>query len=273
MAGFLSTLSRRLAATDRPPLESAAAPGMPLQVMCYERADDLGFGVPVVTRALASALFSPIGARGAAGSGGFCIRSIRSARAADRVALTVDGWCALAPPAVEHDALSCPIRISSWAADPSLDNSQVGAELMATGTVQLWPATPVASALIEDRRVAGVRLVDQGTARDGAPASGFVPGMDVRAALTVIGDGPVGNVGRQIDDAFGMPEAAPARLGARMKMRGLPEHAAPPGTVLLFSYPGPDLRLLWSTTRTASSASRAVVVRQSCARRICTSAG
>src|SRR5512138_1037104 len=52
MAGFLTTLSKRLAATDRPPLESAASPGMPLQVMCYERADDTGFGVSgVVTRA------------------------------------------------------------------------------------------------------------------------------------------------------------------------------------------------------------------------------
>src|SRR5512133_3296196 len=52
MAGFLTALSRRLAAADRPPLESAASPGMPLQVVCYERADDLGFGVSgVVTRA------------------------------------------------------------------------------------------------------------------------------------------------------------------------------------------------------------------------------
>lgn len=52
MAGFLTTLSRRLAAADRPPLESATAPGMPLQVVCYERADDPGFGVSgVVTRA------------------------------------------------------------------------------------------------------------------------------------------------------------------------------------------------------------------------------
>ena len=52
MAGFLTTLSRRLAAADRPLLESAASPGMALQVVCYERADDPGFGVSgVVTRA------------------------------------------------------------------------------------------------------------------------------------------------------------------------------------------------------------------------------
>src|SRR5215208_5472690 len=52
MAGFLTTLSRRLAAAEKPPLESAASPGLPLQVVCYERADDPGFGVSgVVTRA------------------------------------------------------------------------------------------------------------------------------------------------------------------------------------------------------------------------------
>ena len=38
-AGFLSTLEKT------PNLESAACPGMPLQVICYERADDVGFGV------------------------------------------------------------------------------------------------------------------------------------------------------------------------------------------------------------------------------------
>src|SRR5512133_1288236 len=51
MAGFLTTLSRRLADAEKAPLESAAAPGMPLQVVCYERADDASFGVSgVVTR-------------------------------------------------------------------------------------------------------------------------------------------------------------------------------------------------------------------------------
>ena len=50
--GFLTTLSR---ATQDPAqqsyLQSRVMPGLPLQVLCYERADDLGFGVSgVVTR-------------------------------------------------------------------------------------------------------------------------------------------------------------------------------------------------------------------------------
>src|SRR5512134_113919 len=45
MGGFLTTLSRA-------GLESPSMPGMPLQVICYERADDVAFGVSgVVTRA------------------------------------------------------------------------------------------------------------------------------------------------------------------------------------------------------------------------------
>ena len=33
-----------------------------------------------------------------------------------------------------------------------------------------------------------------------------MPGMDVRAALTVVGDGPVGAVGQQLDAQFGLPD-------------------------------------------------------------------
>ena len=55
MGGFLTTLSRALAASGGDAaLESKAMPGMPPQVICYERADDIGFGVSgVVTRARA----------------------------------------------------------------------------------------------------------------------------------------------------------------------------------------------------------------------------
>src|SRR5690242_4887264 len=53
MGGFLTTLNRSLLHPDGSVrLESATSPGMPLQVICYERADGLGFGVSgAVTRA------------------------------------------------------------------------------------------------------------------------------------------------------------------------------------------------------------------------------
>ncbi len=53
MGGFLTTLARGLAGADgKPAPESAVSPGLPPQVVCYERAEGLGFGVSgVVTKA------------------------------------------------------------------------------------------------------------------------------------------------------------------------------------------------------------------------------
>jgi electron-transferring-flavoprotein dehydrogenase len=110
----------------------------------------------------------------------------------------------------------------------------VGTELMGSGTVQIWPGSPVHSALVEDGRVCGVRLCDQGVDRQGKPEAGFMPGMDVRSALTVVGDGPVGAVGRQLDAEFGMPDGHHHRewaVGMKMVV-DLPEGTElEPGTV------------------------------------------
>src|SRR3972149_4066060 len=53
VGGFLTTLSRALVdAEGNTVLESRVMPGLPLQVLCYERADDLSFGLSgVVTKA------------------------------------------------------------------------------------------------------------------------------------------------------------------------------------------------------------------------------
>src|SRR5947209_16893101 len=53
MGGFLTTLTQAWTESPSDPaLESKVMPGMPLQVLCYERADDLAAGVSgVVTRA------------------------------------------------------------------------------------------------------------------------------------------------------------------------------------------------------------------------------
>ena len=51
MGGFLTTLTREMANCGDAAMESKAMPGMPLQVLCYERADDIAAGVSgVVTR-------------------------------------------------------------------------------------------------------------------------------------------------------------------------------------------------------------------------------
>jgi electron-transferring-flavoprotein dehydrogenase len=122
---------------------------------------------------------------------------------------------------------------------------QVGTDLMGSGTVQIWPGMPVQSALIEGERVAGVRLADQGVDCDGHPEANYLPGMDVRAALTVVGDGPVGAVSRQIDAKFGLPDGHHQRewaLGMKMVV-DLPEDSPlEAGAVLhTFGYPEPEI--------------------------------
>jgi electron-transferring-flavoprotein dehydrogenase len=262
MAGFLNTLSRRMMNPDgTPSVESAALPGMPPQVMCYERADDIGFGVSgVVTRARAlretfpdlEKEAIPMAAPVAAEKVLYLLdphgASRRSAmlRAGDTV-LRAFRW--LLP--VRDQAMELPWTPDFLHKSGGLILSMgqfmqwAGAQAQATGTVQIWPGTPVAEAIVEDRRVAGVRLMDQGVDKKGAPADGFMPGMDIRAALTVVGDGPVGAVGQQLDEAFGMPEGHHARdwaVGMKFVV-DLPDNAGlDPGTVLhTFGYPEPEI--------------------------------
>ncbi|HWQ52606.1 MAG TPA: hypothetical protein VN442_02905 [Bryobacteraceae bacterium] len=249
--GFLTALSRAN-------LESPTMPGMPLQVICYERADDIGFGVSgVVTRARGIRasfpdldlneipmavpvrqekvvyLLDPVGAS----------RRSPLLRAADMAlgGLHMAGRGAFELPYVPpflHKQGGVVLSIGQF-------NQWVGNQLMATGAAQVWPGTPVAEALIEDDRVTGVRLLDQGTDRAGRPEAGFMPGMDVKAPLTVVADGPVGAVGRQLDARFGLPAGNHHRewaVGMKMVLDLADGVDLEPGFVLhTFGYPEPEI--------------------------------
>jgi electron-transferring-flavoprotein dehydrogenase len=69
--------------------------------------------------------------------------------------------------------------------------------------------------------------------------------MEIHAALTVVGDGPVGAVGRQLDEEFGLPDGHHQHewaVGMKMVV-DLPEDTSlEPGTVLhTFGYPEPEI--------------------------------
>ena len=262
MGGFLTTLSRNLTREDGTPLvESRVMPGMPPQVICYERADDIAFGVSgVVTRArgiratfpnlnpveipMATPvkhekllyLLDPVGAS----------RRSPTLRLADRLVRAFQ-WAL----PCEREALRLPYIPPFLRKEGGLLLSigqftqWVGAQVMASGLVQIWPGTPVASPLIEEDRVVGVRLIDQGTDRQGNPEAGFMPGMDIRAALTVVGDGPVGPIGRHIDERFGLPEGyhrSDWAVGAKMLVDLREDVDLEQGTVLhTFGYPEPEI--------------------------------
>jgi electron-transferring-flavoprotein dehydrogenase len=261
-AGFLTALSKNLINPDgSPAVESAVMPGMPPQILCYERADDLGFGVSgVVTRARGlrvsfpdldtkqipmSApvgeekvlyLLDPIGAS----------RRSATLRAADACVRAFKGLLPL-----EKEALNLPWTPSFLHKEGGLVLSMgqfmqwVGSQVQSTGTVQVWPGTPVSEALIQDGKVCGVRLLDQGVDKQGKPGDGFMPGMDIHAALTVIGDGPVGAIGQQLDAQLGMPEGHHTRdwaVGMKFVV-DLPEDTMlKPGTVFhTFGFPEPEI--------------------------------
>ena len=293
-AGFLTTLSKQLVNPDgTPAVESAAMPGMPPQVLCYERADDIGFGVSgVVTRARALRasfpeiekagipmaapvgeekvlyLLDPVGASRRSTT----LRLADSLIRATKFALPVENHALNLPwtPAFLHKQGGMILSMGQFM-------QWVGAQVQSTGTVQVWPGTPVAEVLIENGgttarnpvaadvsplhlnpgklepthvgcyspRVVGVRLLDQGVDKKGNPADGFTPGMDIHAALTVVGDGPVGPIGRQLDEQFGLPENHHTRdwaVGMKFVV-DLPEDTPlKPGTVLhTFGYPEPEI--------------------------------
>ena len=265
MGGFLTTLARGIVNEDGSPvMESDLMPGMPPQVICYERADDIGVGVSgVVSKARAIRetlpdldpaclpmcapiteekvvyLLDPHGAS----------RRPLPMKAADAAFKLLGGrfpgctykdfsWeLPYIPPFLnKHGGLTFSIgQFNQW----------VGNNVMATGAAQIWPSSPVAAPIIEHRKVVGVRLADQGVDKAGKPDAAYMPGMDVRAKLTVVGDGPVGPVGRAIDDARGLPIGHHQRdyaVGMKVVV-DLPGHCPlKPGTVIhTIGYPEPEI--------------------------------
>lgn len=262
MGGFLSTLSRQLLNEDGTPrFESSVSPGLPLQVICYERADGLGFGVSgAVTRArgirgsfpgvdlgqipmatpVASEklvyLLDPTGAS----------RRSLAIRIADRLIHALGPVVRLRDHAVEapftpkfmHKSDGMILSLGQF-------NQWVSEQVTSSGIIQVWPGMPVSEPIIEGDAITGIRLADQGVSLDGTPGEGFMPGMDVHAGLTVIADGPVGAVRRQIDSHFGLPEGHHQRewaLGMKMVVELREDSGLKPGTVLhTIGFPEPEL--------------------------------
>ena len=229
--GFLTTLNTYLTGPDAPLL----------QVLCYERADDIGFGVSgVVTKARAirqsfpefTAADIPMAADVRSEKlvylldpHGASRRSV-AVQAIDEIAGAFAG-CDLGielpyAPDFLHKKDGLLLSIGQF-------NQWVGSQIMAGGAVQIWPASPVVGPLIEDGRVVGVRLAD----------------VDVRARLTVVADGPVGPVGRELDRVFGMPDGHDRDEWA-VGMKAVVELPAgvdlEPGTVFhTIGYPEPEI--------------------------------
>ena len=200
-AGFLTTLSK---ATGLPPLN----------VLCYERADGIGFGVSgVVTRA-----------RGIRAS----MPDLDLSQIPMATPVTQEKLIYLR----QHSGIELPYIPRFLRKDDGVVMSigqfleHIGSQLMGSGAVQIWPGTPVEQAIIEDGAVRGVRLLGQD--------------VDVRARLTVVADGSVGAIGRQLDGDRRKP--ADWAVGMKMVVDLPSDSSLAPGTVLhTFGYPEPEI--------------------------------
>lgn len=192
MGGFLTTLSRSLLNDDGSVrLESVSSPGLPLQVICCERADGLGFGV-------SGALTRARGIRGSFPGVDLTQISMASAVKKEKLVYLLDPVRAshrsLAFKAADrllrslgflfrlkHDAFEMPFTPAFMRKHDGLVlslgqfNQWVSDQVAASGVVQIWPGMPVSEPLFDNDAVAGVRLADQGTDLQGTSGSRFHP--------------------------------------------------------------------------------------------------
>ncbi len=271
-AGFLTTLTNAMVGEDGMPackedgtplLESKVMPGCPLQVMCYERADDIGFGVSGIVTTARSIRASFPGkdlAQEIPNASDVCeehvIYQFDHLGASKRTAGTkfVDAAFKCLKPFGKKwpQAAELPFIPPFLRKEPGLAMSMgqflswAGQNLMGSGLVQIWPNTPVAEPLYDGDKVIGVRMADQGVNKKGEPEPGaYMPGMDMLAPLTVVGDGPVGAVGRALNEKFGLPEGNSQHdwaVGMKAVVE-LPESCTlKPGTVIhTLGYPEPEI--------------------------------
>ena len=75
--------------------------------------------------------------------------------------------------------------------------------------VMLLPGFAGTKVLWEDGRVAGVQTADRGVNADGSPKNTFEPGNNLRAKVTVFGEGPRGHLMRELDEVLGLQAHAP----------------------------------------------------------------
>ena len=260
-AGFLMKLSRELEARMQAgnPVMSRVSPELPLQVICYERADDVGFGVsglvtkgrsikqlvsedvllkiPMSCKVESEKLVYLLDPYGASKRSVF-LKACDSLVGIWRRLLN-SGDKAIELPFIpgflsKHDGLIMSIgQFCQWAAS----------ELMLKGNVQIWPGTPVISPIISHNQVLGVRLAspDSG-AHDNAQNE---VGLEIHAGLTVVGDGPVGVVGRMLDKHFGLPENHQKdewAVGMKVVIEVPGDAGLAAGTVIhTFGYPEPEI--------------------------------
>ena len=77
----------------------------------------------------------------------------------------------------------------------------LGQEIETSG-VDLFCGFPAREILVEGERVAGVRTGDRGLDKEGRRKANFEPGVEIRAGITLFGEGPRGTLAGQLERRF-----------------------------------------------------------------------
>ena len=72
--------------------------------------------------------------------------------------------------------------------------------------VEIFPGFPASKLLIEDQKVVGVQTGDMGLSESGELKDGHEPGINIKAKLTILGEGCRGHLGKQVIDRFYLSE-------------------------------------------------------------------
>jgi electron-transferring-flavoprotein dehydrogenase len=72
--------------------------------------------------------------------------------------------------------------------------------------VDLFPEFAASRVLVEEGRVVGVRIGDKGIDKNGHPKANYEPGVDVRAKMTILAEGPRGTLTKQLAGMFNLYE-------------------------------------------------------------------
>ena len=100
--------------------------------------------------------------------------------------------------------------------------------------VNIFPEFPGADLLFDENdRVTGVRTGDKGIDKEGKPRANFEPGVDLRAKVTVLGEGPRGSLTKKLIERLGLAEGREPQtyvLGVK-ELWELPDDRYPAGRV------------------------------------------
>ncbi|MGZ7081417.1 MAG: NAD(P)/FAD-dependent oxidoreductase, partial [Thermoanaerobaculia bacterium] len=108
------------------------------------------------------------------------------------------------------------------------------APIVAASGVDLFPEFAASRVLVENGHVIGVRTGDKGIDKNGQPKANYEPGVDVRAKMVILAEGPRGTLTKQLSQMFDLHAGKlPQVYSVGVKeLWQLPDDRFIPGTVI-----------------------------------------